>query len=70
MTGECASMQITPAIVNAETWLAIAGGACGIFGIEPQGEGVAWLDQRHLVTSSENNFGMLGGLGLVRCAGM
>ncbi len=30
MTGECASMQITPAIVNAETWLAIAGGACGI----------------------------------------
>jgi hypothetical protein len=30
MTGECASLQITPAIVNAETWLAIAGGACGI----------------------------------------
>ena len=23
-------MQLTPAIVNAETWLAIAGGACGI----------------------------------------
>jgi len=30
MTGECAAMQLTPAIVNAETWLAIAGGACGI----------------------------------------
>jgi hypothetical protein len=30
MTGECATMQITPAIVNAETWLAVAGGACGI----------------------------------------
>jgi hypothetical protein len=30
MTGECPTMQITPAIVNAETWLAIAGGACGI----------------------------------------
>jgi hypothetical protein len=30
MTGECASMQITPATVNAETWLAITGGACGI----------------------------------------
>ena len=30
MTGECASLQITPAIVNAETWLAITGGACGI----------------------------------------
>jgi hypothetical protein len=30
MTGECTSMQLTPAIVNAETWLAIAGGACGI----------------------------------------
>jgi hypothetical protein len=30
MTGECPTMQITPAIVNAETWLAVAGGACGI----------------------------------------
>ena len=30
MTGECPTQQITPAIVNAETWLAIAGGACGI----------------------------------------
>jgi Purple acid Phosphatase, N-terminal domain len=30
MTGECSTMPITPAIVNAETWLALAGGACGI----------------------------------------
>lgn len=30
MTGECSSLAITPAIVNAETWLAVAGGACGI----------------------------------------
>jgi len=30
MTGECPTLQITPAIVNAETWLAVAGGACGI----------------------------------------
>ena len=30
MTGECPSLAITPAIVQAETWLAIAGGACGI----------------------------------------
>ena len=30
MTGECTTMQVTPQIVNAETWLAIAGGACGI----------------------------------------
>jgi hypothetical protein len=30
MTGECGSLQITPQIVNAETWLAVAGGACGI----------------------------------------
>ena len=30
MTGECATLQITPQIVNAETWLAVAGGACGI----------------------------------------
>jgi hypothetical protein len=30
MTGECPTLQITPQIVNAETWLAIAGGACAI----------------------------------------
>jgi len=30
MTGECSSLDITPQIVNAETWLAVAGGACGI----------------------------------------
>jgi len=30
MTGECPSLEITPEIVNAETWLAVAGGACGI----------------------------------------
>jgi hypothetical protein len=30
MTGECPTISITPAIVNAEAWLAAAGGACGI----------------------------------------
>ena len=30
MTGECTTMQITPQIVNAESWLAVAGGACGL----------------------------------------
>jgi hypothetical protein len=30
MTGECPTIPITPAIVNAETWLAVDGGACGI----------------------------------------
>ena len=30
MTGECPTLQITPQIVNAETWLTIAGGACAI----------------------------------------
>src|SRR3954453_12953351 len=30
MTGECPSLEITPQIVNAETWLAVAGGSCGI----------------------------------------
>jgi hypothetical protein len=30
MTGECPTLQITPQIVNAETWLAIAGGACAV----------------------------------------
>ena len=30
MTGECASLEVTPAIANAEAWLAVAGGAVGI----------------------------------------
>jgi hypothetical protein len=30
MTGECPTIAITPQIVGAETWLAVAGGACGI----------------------------------------
>lgn len=30
MTGECPAIAITPAIVKAETWLALAGGACGV----------------------------------------
>lgn len=30
MTGECPSLQITPRVVNAESWLAITGGASGI----------------------------------------
>jgi hypothetical protein len=30
MTGECPTMHVTPEIVNAEAWLAAAGGACGI----------------------------------------
>jgi hypothetical protein len=30
MTGECRAMTITPEIVNAEAWLAVAGGACGL----------------------------------------
>lgn len=43
-------------------------GACGIFGVEPQGEGVTWLDPERLVTSWESNFGIPGGLALVRCS--
>jgi len=30
MTGECPSITVTPAIANAEAWLAVAGGAVGI----------------------------------------
>lgn len=44
-----------------------ASAPCGIFGLEPQGEGISWLDAHRLVTASENNFGMRGGLGMVRC---
>jgi hypothetical protein len=30
MTGECATLAVTPTIANAEAWLAVAGGAVGI----------------------------------------
>jgi hypothetical protein len=30
MTGECPTLPVTPAIANAEAWLAVAGGAVGI----------------------------------------
>lgn len=30
MTGECPSIDVTPAIANAEAWLAVAGGAMGV----------------------------------------
>ena len=42
MTGECPSMQVTPQIVNAETWLAIAGGACGIGYFTNSWTGTLW----------------------------
>jgi hypothetical protein len=30
MTGECPTLEVTPAVANAEAWLAVAGGAVGI----------------------------------------
>jgi hypothetical protein len=42
MTGECPTMQVTPQIVDAETWLAIAGGACGIGYFTSSWTGVLW----------------------------
>jgi hypothetical protein len=42
MTGECPTMPITPVIVNAETWLAVAGGACGIGYFTNSWTGVLW----------------------------
>jgi hypothetical protein len=42
MTGECPTMPITPAIVNAETWLAVAGGACGIGFFTNSWTGALW----------------------------
>jgi hypothetical protein len=42
MTGECPAMRITPELVNAETWLAIAGGACGIGYFTNSWTGARW----------------------------
>jgi hypothetical protein len=42
MTGECPTIAITPEIVNAETWLALAGGACGIGYFTNSWTGAVW----------------------------
>jgi hypothetical protein len=42
MTGECPGVQVTPAIVNAESWLAVAGGACAIGYFTNSWTGKAW----------------------------
>jgi hypothetical protein len=41
--------------------------ACGIFGLEAQGEGVDWLDDRRLALSAERAFGISGGIAIVEC---
>ena len=42
MTGECPTMRVTPQIVNAEMWLAVAGGACGLGYFTTSYTGGAW----------------------------
>lgn len=41
--------------------------ACGIFGLEIQGEGVDWLDAHRLALSGERAFGIAGGISIVEC---
>lgn len=41
--------------------------ACGILGLELQGEGVTWLDQTTLALSSEAAYGSPGTISRVRC---
>ena len=40
---------------------------CGIFGLEIQGEGVDWLDERRLALSGERLMGVAGGIAIVEC---
>ena len=40
---------------------------CSVFGLELQGEGVDWLDERRLALSGERAFGVAGGISLVEC---
>lgn len=40
---------------------------CGIFGLEVQGEGVAWLDERRLALSGERLMGVAGGIAIAVC---
>jgi hypothetical protein len=41
--------------------------ACGILGLELQGEGVTWLDDETLALASEAAYGMPGTVSVVRC---
>lgn len=41
---------------------------CDILGLEPQGEGVAWLDDRELVLTSEWGLFPAGSVWIIRCA--
>lgn len=43
--------------------------ACNIAGLEPQGEGVEWLDEHRLILTSEPRLGAAGPLHVVRCGG-
>lgn len=49
--------------------LAPTGMACGVAGLEVQGEGVAWLDEETLVLTSEGVLGTPGTVSLGRCPG-
>ncbi len=40
---------------------------CGIFGLEVQGEGVDWLDERRLALSGERAVGIAGGIAIAEC---
>jgi hypothetical protein len=42
MTGECPTIDVTPAIANAEAWLAVAGGAVGIAWFTSSWQGAVW----------------------------
>lgn len=41
--------------------------ACSVFGLELQGEGVDWIDERRLALSGERAFGVAGGISVVEC---
>lgn len=41
--------------------------ACSILGLELQGEGITWLDDATLALSTEEAFGVPGGVSVVRC---
>jgi hypothetical protein len=43
-------------------------GHCGLAGLEPQGEGVEWLDDRRLFLTSESSNGKPAPVHVVRCA--
>jgi hypothetical protein len=54
-------------VLTADGSLAPTGVACDAAGLQLQGEGISWLDERRLVLTSEGGFGTRGTVVVLGC---